>query len=112
MVSTVSAYVIGICVSIVLILIAAAIAKSIEYKPDLSDVSKRKVWFWILGILCPVLTFALAYVIIYSGIKAHNLQKSYMTAMGISAAVSFILYVVLGIISAKISKTGKISNWF
>jgi hypothetical protein len=35
-----------------------------------------------------------------------------MTAMGISAAISFVLYVVLGFIAAKINKTGKIGNWF
>ena len=50
-VSTASAYVMGICVSIVLILIAAIIAKSIAFRPDLSDVTKRKIWFWIF-VLC------------------------------------------------------------
>ncbi len=111
-VSTASAYVMGICVSIVLILIAAIIAKSIAFRPDLSDVTKRKIWFWILAILCPVLTFALSYIIVYNGIKAHNQQDAYMTAMCISAAISFVLYIILGFIAAKASKTGKISNWF
>ena len=111
-VSTASAYVMGICVSIVLILVAAIVAKSITFRPDLSDVTKRKVWFWILAILSPVLTFALSYVIVYSGIKAHNQQDAYMTAMCISAAISFVLYIILGFIAAKASKTGKISNWF
>ena len=111
-VSSVSAYIIGVCVSIVLILVAALIAKLISFSPDLSDVTKRKVWFWILAILCPVLTFALCYFIVYSGIKIHSQQDSYMFAMCIAALISLVLYVILGFVSAKISKTGKISNWF
>lgn len=111
-VSAVSAYVMGFIVSIVLILIAALVSNSIAYRPDLTDVPKRKLWFWVFAILCPVLTFGIAYILVYSGIKAHNQQNSYMIAMCISAAVSFILYVILGFIAAKFNKTGKISNWF
>ena len=111
-VTTASAYLMGVCVSVVLILIAALIANLIAFRPDLTDVTKRKVWFWVLAILCPVLTFTIAYFAIYNGIKAHNQQDAYMTAMCISAAISFVLYVLLGFIAAKVSKTGKISNWF
>lgn len=111
-VSTASAYVMGVCVGIVLILVAAGVAKLIAYRPDLTDVKKRKIWFWVLAILCPVLTFAIAYIAVFIKIRVHNQQNAYMTAMCISAAVSFVLYVVLGFIAAKASKTGKISNWF
>lgn len=111
-VSTVSAYAIGVGVSVVLIFVAALIAMSIAYKPDLTDVTKRKVWFWVLALLCPVLVFVIAYFSVYNGIKVRTQQSAYMTAMSISAAVSFVLYVILGFIAAKINKTGKISNWF
>lgn len=110
--STVSAYVIGVIVSIVLILIAALVSNLIAFRPDLTDVPKRKICFWIFAILCPVLTFGIAYVAVYRGIKAHNQQDAYMVSMCISAAVSFVLYVILGFIAAKFNKTGKISNWF
>lgn len=111
-VPTTSAYAIGVCVSVVLILLSALVAKMIAFKPDLTDVPKRKVWFWIFAILCPVLTFLLSFVIVYRGIKAHNQQNSYMIAMCISAGISVVLYIIIGFIAAKISKTGKISNWF
>ena len=107
-----SAYIIGVSVSVVLILVAAISSMSISYRPDLTDVSKRKVLFWILAILCPVLTFVIGYFTVYNGIKVHTQQTPYMTAMGISAAISFVLYIVLGFIAAKINKTGKIGNWF
>ena len=110
-VSTASAYMSGVITSLVLILASALIAKSISFKPDLSDVSKRKLWFWVLAILCPIITFCITFAI-YSGIRGKTAQDSYMVAMCISAAVSFILYVVIGFIAAKANKNGKLGNWF
>ena len=111
-VSVSSAYIIGVSVCVVFILLAAILSMSISYRPDLSDVSKRKVLFWIFAILCPVITFVIGYFAVYNGIRVHTHKTSYMTAMGISAAISFVLYVVLGFIAAKVNKTGKIGNWF
>lgn len=110
-VSTASAYASGVITSLVLILASGLIAKSISFQPDLSDVSKRKLWFWVLAILCPIITFCITFAI-YSGIRAKSAQESYMVAMCISAAVSFVLYVVLGFIAAKANKNGKLGNWF
>lgn len=110
-VSTASAYASGVITSIVLILVSGLIAKSISFQPDLSDVAKRKLWFWILAILCPVVTFAVTFVV-YNGIKGKSAQNSYMVAMCVSAAVSFVLYVVLGFIASKANKNGKLGNWF
>ena len=110
-VSTASAYASGVITSLVLILASGLIAKSISFQPDLSDVSKRKLWFWVLAILCPIITFCITFAI-YSGIRAKSAQESYMVAMCISAAVSFILYVVIGFIAAKANKNGKLGNWF
>ena len=89
-VSTASAYMSGVITSLVLILASALIAKSISFQPDLSDVSKRKLWFWVLAILCPIITFCSTFAI-DRGIRGKSAQDSYMVAMCISAAVSFIL---------------------
>lgn len=110
-VSTASAYMSGVITSLVLILVSGIISKSINFKPDLSDVSKRKLWFWILAILCPIITFAIT-AIVYTGIKGKSAKNAYMIAMCVSAVVSFILYVVLGFIAAKADKNGKLGNWF
>ena len=110
-VSTASAYMSGVITSLVLILISGLIAKSISFKPDLTDVSKRKLWFWVLAILCPIITFGITFAI-YSGIKSKSAQNTYMVAMCIATVISFILYVVLGFIAAKTNKNGKLSNWF
>ena len=110
-VSTASAYMSGVITSLVLILISGLIAKSISFKPDLTDVSKRKLWFWVLAILCPIITFGITFAI-YSGIKGKSAQNTYMVAMCIATVISFILYIVLGFIDAKTNKNGKLSNWF
>ena len=110
-VSTASAYMSGVITSLVLILISGLIAKSISFKPDLTDVSKRKLWFWVLAILCPIITFGITFAI-YSGIKGKSAQNTYIVAMCIATVISFILYIVLGFIAAKTNKNGKLSNWF
>lgn len=110
-VSTAPAYMSGVITSLVLILISGLIAKSISFKPDLTDVSKRKLWFWVLAILCPIITFGITFAI-YSGIKGKSAQNTYMVAMCIATVISFILYIVLGFIAAKTNKNGKLSNWF
>lgn len=112
--SVVSAYVIGIVVFIVMLLLAAIVANAIAYQPGTnpSDPRKRKIWFWIFGALTPVLTFALAYFIVYTGIKMQNVQEKYMTAMCISTALSFVLYVISGFTLSKVFNHGKLSSWF
>lgn len=110
-VSPASAYMSGAITSLVLILVSGLIAKSISFKPDLTDVSKRKLWFWVLAILCPIITFGITFAI-YCGIKGKSAQNMYMTAMCISAVLSFVIYVVLGFIAAKTNKNGKLGNWF
>lgn len=112
--SVVSAYIIGIVVFIVMLLIAAVVANAIAFEPGVnpSDPRKRKTWFWILGVLTPVLTFVLTYFIVYTGIKMKTVQDKYMMAMCISTVVSFVLYVASGFALSKIFKHGKLSSWF
>lgn len=107
-----SAYIIGVSVAVVLLIIATIVAVSISFRPDNSDIKSRKVWFWVISSLAPVLTFAMAFMFVYEGIKVPSKQTAYMTAMCISTGVSFVLYVVLGFVLAKVNNHGKIGNWF
>lgn len=112
--SVISAYIIGIVVFTVMLLIAAIVANAIAFQPGTnpSDPGKRRTWFWILGVLTPVLTFVLSYVIVYIGIKMSNVQDRYMTAMCISTVMSFVLYVASGFVLSKIFNHGKLHHWF
>lgn len=110
--NAISAYIVGIALTIVMLAIAAVVSNLIAYRPDNSDCKSRKTWFWILGVLTPVLTFVITLVVGYLSIKSHKKAENYMIAMGISSAISFVLYVALGWILAKANKHGKIGNWF
>ena len=112
MVNVSSAYILAIIVCAVMFIISAVVANLISFKPDMSDVAQSKVWFWVLGVLNVVVGLGLNYGIFFMKINAHSEHNGFLTAMAVAAAVSFILYVVAGFIAVKISKTGKLSDWF
>ena len=83
--STVSAYLIGFIVLVVCVLLAVVSAKSINYDSGIKpkDRQKRKTWFWVFAILCPVAVLAIAYFAVYTDIRVPSRQDAYLTAMGI-----------------------------
>lgn len=105
-------YIIGAVVSVIILLVSVLIANKIEFQPDTSDVKSRKTWFWIISILAPVLTFLLGYLLVYMGLKVPSQKTAAMTAMLISAGVSWAVYLVLGIIVSKAFKSKKVGSWF
>ncbi len=109
---TVSIYIIGAIVSAVVLLVSVLVANKIQYQPDSSDVKKRKTWFWIISVVAPVLTFAISYFAIYQGLKVPTQKMACMTAMCISAGVSWVVYIVLGVVVAKAFNHKKVGNWF
>lgn len=112
--STVSAYVIGIIVSVVLLIVAAFVSNLIAYQPgnNPTDPRTRRIWFWLLGVLVPVVSLLFSYFIQYSNLRVPSQKSQYMTAMCIAAVVGFVIYLVLGFILSKIFKNGKLGNWF
>lgn len=110
--NTISAYIVGFILTVVMLIVSAIVSNLIAYRPDNSDCKNRKTWFWVLGILTPVLTFLITLVFGYLSIKSRTKADNYMVAMAISSATSFVLYIILGWILAKVNKHGKIGNWF
>lgn len=109
---TISAYIIGVCVAVALLIVSSIVSNCIAFRPDNSDCKSRKLWFWVFGVLSPVLTFVIALVLVYMGIKAKAKADSYMIAMAISSIVSFVLYTLCGFALSKMNKHGKLGNWF
>jgi len=112
--SVVSAYIIGLVVFAVIMLVSILVANAIPYElgANPKDKSKRKMWFWVFCALTPVAVFALNYFMGYQGIKVPSKAAAYMTAMSISTSVATVLYIVCGFVLAKIFKNGKLSSWF
>lgn len=109
--SVVVAYVWGVVISLVLILIAAIIANLIPNKPGGKDISQRKTWYWICFVLAVGLTFGIN-MIIAKGILIPSKHADYVTASAISAGVAAVIYLIIGIVLSKSMKRSKLGAWF
>lgn len=109
--SPVTAYIVSTIVLIVMFIIAFATAQMTNYKPDHSDVAKRRVWFWLCCILTPVFAFCINYFKFYQAITVPTAQESYILAASIGAGVALVLFILLGLALSK-SSTGKLASWF
>lgn len=110
-----NSYIIAVIAAGLFILIAALVSNAIKFEGGANpqDPKKRKIWFWIFAILTPVVFFLLcAFVLAPKADDDQMVYDDYMKALPIAAGVSFVVYVVLGLVLSKMFKTGKLGNWF
>lgn len=109
-----TAYMLGFIFYVVFILISVVIANVIKYQPGTTpkDPMKRKIWFWILGVLCPVVVFAVGDLGFYATIKVASKANTFMNHLLISTVLSFACYIISGWALSKVFKHGKLSSWF
>lgn len=122
-------FIVAVVCALAFLLIAMLVASLIKYEAGSNpkDPQKRRLWFWILGILALVLTFVLLFFVIPVPVDAidwdqildasarrkyENQMAHYTMMAGIATGVSFVLYVVLGFVLSKIFKSKKIGDWF
>jgi sulfoxide reductase heme-binding subunit YedZ len=108
----VTAYVISIVSALVCLLIAALISNAIKFEGGANpkDPAKRKLWFWVMGILTPVIGFGIGFAM--KPTKNQMEADKFTSALFIGIAVAFILYILLGFVLSKMFKNGKLGNWF
>jgi hypothetical protein len=97
------------------ILIAALISNMIKFEGGANpkDPGKRKMWFWIMAILNPVLFYILsAFVLAPNPENDQMVYDDYMASLPIAAGIGFVVYVILGFVFSKVFKNGKLGNWF
>jgi sulfoxide reductase heme-binding subunit YedZ len=111
---TVQIYVFSVVFAGVFLLIAALISNAIKYEGGANpkDPAKRKMWFWIIGLLATLTNFLFGFFNSYYPENNNYIKSQLITAIGISTAVCFILYVILGFVLSKVFKNGKLGNWF
>ena len=127
--TTVNMIVTAIVCGLAFLLIAILVANLIKFEPgnNPKDPMKRRIWFWVLGILALITTFVLLFFVFPVPVEAvdweavgdaaaqkryKNLLAKYQMWAGISTGISFVFYVLVGFILSKIFKTKKIGNWF
>lgn len=107
----VTAYMWTAVILIVFFLIAVVSANMISYKPGGSDNSSRKVWFWVLAILTPVVAF-IANFIVSQGIEVQSAASEYTLHAAIAAIVALVVFIVVGLALSKTCRNTKLSSWF
>ena len=110
-----TSYIIAAIFAGAMILIAAIISNLIQFEggSNPKDPSKRKMWFWVIAILNPILFYVLgAFVLAPKAADDQMVFDDYMKVLPVAVAVSFVLYIVLGFILSKVFKNGKLGNWF
>jgi Mn2+/Fe2+ NRAMP family transporter len=108
-------YIISVIFAAVFILISALTAIAIKFEGGVnpSDPRKRKIWFWIIAIVNPVIFyFVSAFVLAPDADKSPVDHDEFMDALPIAAAVGLVVYLVIGFVLSKLFKNGKIGNWF
>ncbi|MBB5395076.1 hypothetical protein [Mucilaginibacter sp. AK015] len=110
---SITAYVISGITTLVLLLVAAVIATTINFERGSrpKDAAKRKTWFWVIGALNPALIFLLGYFIFKPDANV-MIVKRFIHSLSIGAACGFAGYLLLGFVLSKIYKNGKIGHWF
>ena len=107
-------YVISVIVAIIAMLVAIVASNAVAYKPGVNsgDVTTRRMWFWIMGVLTPIISWGICFFLVYQTARGKSHKADAMQAMCIGAAVAFVLYVVVGWILSKLFNTKKIGTWF
>jgi sulfoxide reductase heme-binding subunit YedZ len=114
MVSTFPVYIIAVVAALLFVLIAALISNAIKFEGGArpKDPAKRKMWFWVIGILAPVANLLFGLFVYYFPQGNSYAKSKLITAIGIGSAITFIVYLLLGFILSKLFKNGKLGNWF
>lgn len=105
-------YIYAIVAAVIALLLSIVFSKSVPFRPDFSDVGKRKSIFWFMSIAAPVLTALLTFLIVYLGLKTSSKKNACMLHMCIGLVVSWVLYVLVGFIVSKSNKQNKLGSWF
>ena len=110
-----NSYITSIITAGLFILIAAVISNAIKFEGGAipKDPGKRKMWFWIMAILNPVLFYVLSALLLAPNPENDQMvYDDYKASLPIAAGIGFVVYVILGFVLSKVFKNGKLGNWF
>ena len=111
---SINAYILALVVAIVFMLIAILISMAIKYElsQNPQDNKKRRIWFWVMAVLTPVVIFLIGYLFFRSNITVPSLRDKFTKALGIATGCGFVGYIITGFILSKLFKNSKIGHWF
>ena len=107
-------YMFAVVAAIVMLGLAILVASMIQYQSGANpkDRMKRKMWFWILGILTPIIFYVYNLTLVMPNIKAGPAMNKFFNHSALSPVLAFAIFVILGVVVSKIFKRKKVGNWF
>ncbi|WPQ63839.1 hypothetical protein SIO70_03070 [Chitinophaga sancti] len=110
---SITAYTVSVIITLVILFIAAIIANLIKFEGGSrpKDPKIRKLWFWVLCLINPILIFLLGFFVFMPD-GNRMVIKNYLAALTIGTVAGFFLYILLGFILSRIFTNGKLGHWF
>lgn len=114
MVSTTPIYFIAVAIGFAFLLLAALISIAIKYEggSNPQDPKKRKIVFWTMTILAPIVNLVFGLLVYYYPTGNTYARDQLIKAIGIGSGISFIVCLLFGFILSKMFPNGKLGNWF
>lgn len=96
----------GVLITVVLLILSIVFVNMVKMQPGANGaaatVRSRRIIFWILGLVSPIVTFVLSYFVYLPHVKGAPAIDKYMSASYVAVAVVFVLYVLLGLVLSKL----------
>ncbi len=109
-------YILAIVAALVFVGIAILISSMIAYQggKNPTDAKKRRVWFWVTGIIAAAAFFCYNYFYVSGQIKPTQplLQDKFFTHTAITTGVTLATFVLIGFVMSKLMKKGKFGTVF
>lgn len=109
--SVIVAYTWSVIVLVVFFLAAVFVSNSIAYRPGGGDDTSRRIWFWVLCALTPLVSFGIN-SIVAGGIRVPAHRMNYLANAGIGAGAAVVLFILMGFVLSRAFSRSKISSWF
>lgn len=104
-------YFLTFAVSAICFGVATYIANATLYRPDSSDIAKRKVWFWVMFVISILLPLGINFVLA-GNLETQHDTYTYFKHACIADGVFAVVYILLGLIVSKTFSTKKVGSWF
>jgi len=107
-------YTLAVIVAVVTLALAILISSQISFERGANpkDPRKRRITFWILAVITPVIFYMYNLFLVIPNIKKGPALAKFFNTSAIAPVISLVTFIVLGVILSKIFKTKKIGNWF
>lgn len=104
-------YILTFAIFAICFAVATIIANKTLYRPDSSDITIRRTWFWISFVLAIILSIAINFGIAQN-LEIQSETNKYFKHSCIADGIFAVLYIGVGVFVSYVFKTKKVGTWF